>query len=329
MSEIDASLGATQPTQSDSQDADDVVLERPNAENCIVRSGDTWILGPHRLLCANSLLQESWEKLMRRESAAAVITDPPYNVRVRGHVTTRRDHSAHREFAFASGEMTSAKYTIFLKTVFAHMQRIIRRNGLHYVFMDWRHLGELLEAGSVLGRQINLCVWNKTNAGMGSMYRSKHELVAVFITGDGSPINNVQLGKYGRYRTNVWDYAGANTFRRGRAEDLADHPTVKPVALLADAVLDCTHRGDIVADPFSGSGSLILAAERTGRRARSIEIDPAYVEIAIRRWQDRTSGTARHVQSNLSFDEVAIIRRTGAEPVRHRSRRSALGGSSK
>ncbi|WP_416898647.1 MAG: site-specific DNA-methyltransferase [Minwuia sp.] len=329
MSEIDASLGAAQLAASGASDADDAVLECPEAEDCAVRPGDIWILGPHRLLCANALLDESWARLMWSERAAAVITDPPYNVRIRGHVTTRRDGAAHREFAFASGEMTPAKYTNFLKTIFAHMRRIIQGNGLHYVFMDWRHLGELGEAGRILGRQVNLCVWNKTNAGMGSLYRSKHELIGVFITGDGSPINNVQLGKHGRYRTNVWDYAGANTFRRGRAEDLEDHPTVKPVALLADALLDCTHRGDIVADPFAGSGSLILAADRTGRRARAMEIDPAYVEVAIRRWQDRTGGTAHHAQSDLSFNEVAALRKTGVEPVRHRSRRSSKGDNSK
>ena len=172
-----------------------------------------------------------------------------------------------------------------------------------------RHLREMLEPGEAAYTELKaFCVWNKSNGGMGSLYRSKNELVFVFKNGTASHVNNIQLGKHGRYRTNVWDYAGANTFRKGRQEDLDSHPTVKPVSLVADAIRDCSKRGALVLDPFLGSGTTILAAERTGRRAAGIEIDPGYVDTAIRRWQTLTGAKAVLAGEELSFDEVAMLR---------------------
>ena len=180
--------------------------------------------------------------------------------------------------------------------------------------MDWRHIGELLEAGGpVYGGVLNLAVWVKSNAGQGSFYRSQHELVGVFRVGEEPHLNNVELGRHGRSRSNVWHYAGVNTFRAGRLDELQSHPTVKPVALVADAMKDCTRRGDIVLDTFCGSGTTILAAERVGRRAYTLELEPRFVDVAIKRWQAFTRKDAIHAETGLTFDEVARERIT--EPV--------------
>jgi len=183
------------------------------------------------------------------------------------------------------------------------------------VCMDWKHLGELLEAGgAAYEAMINLVVWAKTNAGQGSFYRSAHELIGVFRAGTAAHLNNVELGRHGRSRSNVWNYAGVNTFRAGRLDDLKCHPTVKPVALVADAIKDCTGRGAIVLDTFCGSGTTILAAERVGRRACTLEIEPRFVDLAIRRWQAFSRKDAIHVDSGLSFDELASRRVAATTP---------------
>jgi DNA modification methylase len=175
------------------------------------------------------------------------------------------------------------------------MAAVSVEGAIHFVCMDWRHVGEVLTAAEgVYSEQKNLCVWAKTNAGMGAFYRSQHELVFVFKVGTAEHVNNFGLGSKGRYRTNVWTYAGANTFREGRAEDLAAHPTVKPVAMIADAILDCSHRGSIILDPFAGSGTTLLAAEQTGRRGYGIELDPAYVDLCVRRLEQATGLEAIH-----------------------------------
>jgi DNA modification methylase len=205
-----------------------------------------------------------------------VFTDPPYNVPINGHVSGL-GAARHGEFACASGEMTAGEFTAFLAAALGAAAGASRDGALHYVFMDWRHIGELLSAAQALyAAQKNLCVWTKTNAGMGSLYRSQHELVFVFVfkVGAAPHINNVALGRHGRYRTNVWSFPGANAFGASRNCDLAMHPTVKPVALIAEAILDASHRGDLVLDPFGGSGSTLIAAERTGRRARLLELEP-------------------------------------------------------
>lgn len=277
----------------------------------VSRPGDLWRLGPHRLLVGDARDPDNWKRLLEGSTASVVITDAPYNVRVSS--ISGRGATKHPEFAFASGEMSRPEYVTFLAEVHTQLAENCVDGALLYSFIDWKHQPELLEAGARCGLSYqNLCVWNKTNAGMGSMYRSKFELIVVFKKGTAPHQNNVQLGRFGRWRSNVWDYAGANVFRRGRKEELASHPTPKTVRMLADAILDCTKRGDLVLDAFMGSGSTIMAAERTGRVAAGTEIEPRYSDVTIRRWQDRTGSAATHAESGLSFDEVATQRRSVA-----------------
>jgi DNA modification methylase len=268
--------------------------------------GDLWQLGAHRLLCGNALLIEDYQRLLGQHKAHIVFADAPYNVAVDGHVTNN-GRVQHREFAMASGEMTSVEFTNFLERTFVNLIAFSTDGSIHYLCMDWRHLSEILSAGSVYTELKNLCVWAKDNAGMGSLYRSQHELVLVYKSGKAKHVNNVQLGQYGRYRSNVWNYPGVNSFGRSTDEGnlLALHPTVKPVAMIADALYDCSNRGDIVLDPFLGSGSTLIAAERTGRLCYGIELDPLYVDTAIRRWQKQTGLKAIHAVSGLSFDQTS------------------------
>ena len=206
----------------------------------------------------------------------------------------------------ASGELSRQEFIEFLKATLAVAAGVSSNGAVHYVCMDWRHTGELLEAGdAAYGDMLNLTVWVKSNAGQGSFYRSQHELIGVFRVGDGRHLNNVELGRHGRSRSNVWHYAGANTFRAGRMDDLKSHPTVKPIALIADAMKDCTKRGDVVLDTFSGAGTTILAAERVGRRAFALELEPSFVDVAIRRWQAFLGRDAIHMVSGRCFDEIA------------------------
>ena len=233
--------------------------------------------------------------------------NPPYNVEIDGNVSGL-GAIRHRPFPMASGEMDKAEFTAFLAQACRNLAAFSAGGSLHFVCMDWRHLGELLAAaGDVYEELKNLCVWVKDNAGMGSLYRSQHELVLVFKQRGGSHRNNVQLGQFGRNRSNVWNYPGANSFARSGAEGnlLTLHPTVKPVALVADAILDCSERGGIVLDAFLGSGTTMVAAERAGRRCYALELDPAYVDTAIRRWQALTGGQACHVVSGRCFDDLA------------------------
>ncbi len=240
---------------------------------------------------------------MAGERAQMVFTDPPYNVPIDGHVCGS-GRIRHREFGMASGEMTEPQFTAFLEQTLGNLAAHSADGAIHFVCMDWRHLWELMSAGRKVYLEVkNLCVWNKTNAGMGSFYRSKHELVFVFKTGTAPHINNFELGQHGRHRTNVWDYPGLNSLKPGRLDELEMHPTVKPVALVVDAIRDCSKRGGIVLDGFAGSGTTIIAAEKTGRRACALEIDPVYVETAIRRWQDYTGKTAIHDANGLTLAE--------------------------
>lgn len=276
----------------------------------VTRTGDVWNLGPHRLICADSRDDDAYRSLLGEEKAAFVFTDPPYNVAIDGHVSGL-GKVRHREFAMASGEMSGGEFTRFLEVIFRNLVKFSVDGSIHDICMDWRHMTEVLTAGNATYAELkNLCVWNKNNAGMGSLYRSKHELVFVFKSGKAPHINNVELGRHGRSRSNVWDYAGVNTFRSGRMDELALHPTVKPVALVADAIKDVSRRNDIVLDPFSGSGTTIIAAEKTGRRARVIEIDSAYCNVAVRRWQQFTGKKARLADGGKSFEEVSEERVT-------------------
>lgn len=307
MSEIDLRIADFESPDAPSLDDE---LPTPPA-HIVSQLGDLWLLGKHRILCGSALEETSFERLMMGKKADLIFTDPPFNVSIEGHVSGRRskdkqEKPKHAEFAMASGEMTPAEFTRFLEQSLELLAANSKAGSIHYVCMDWRHLPELQSAGSSVYTELkNLCVWVKDKGGMGSLYRSQHELVLVFKNGKGPHRNNVELGKNGRYRTNVWQYAGANTLsRQGHEGDLlAMHPTVKPMNLVADAILDCSARGEIVLDPFLGSGTTLLASERTGRICSGVELSPAYVDLAITRWQAMTGQEAIHVASNQSFDE--------------------------
>ena len=276
----------------------------------VSRPGDLWILGEHRLMCGNALEAASYRALMAGELAAMVLTDPPYNVPIAGNVSGL-GRVKHGDFAMGSGEMTEGQFTDFLVQAMTLASEVSAPGSLAYWFIDWRHLHEMILASRrVYEKTVNLCVWAKTTAGMGSFYRSAHELILVNRKAGAQHRNNVQFGRFGRDRTNLWSYPGVAGFgRKGEEGDLlALHPTVKPVALLADAILDATVRGDIVLDAFAGSGSLLIAAQKTGRRARAIELDPLYVDAAVRRWQRWTGEEARLEGDDRTFREVGAAR---------------------
>jgi DNA modification methylase len=293
------------PTPVESADA----LESSDVGPRVTSPGDLWQCGQHRIFCGSSIVRNSFATLMVEDRAAAIITDPPYNVAIDGHVGGK-GNIHHEEFAMASGEMNNREFIDFLQAFMGHAAAFSRDGSLHYIYMDWRHAAELLQAGSSVYQELkNVAVWVKSNGGMGSLYRSRHELVFVYKYGRTGHRNNVQLGRFGRNRSNVWEYPGANGFDGRKTEEghlLALHPTVKPVQMLADIMLDCTARADIVLDPFLGSGSSLIAAERVGRKLRAIEIDPRYVDLAIRRWQRHTGDQAVHAITGVRFDQLII-----------------------
>jgi DNA modification methylase len=306
MGEIDLRIASLDDPPASEDDPADLVPDLP-AGPPISKIGDLWLLGRHRLLCGNALEAAAFAALMGDERAAMVFTDPPYNVAIDGHATGL-GAIHHRPFPMASGEMDAAQFAAFLAAAFKNLAAFSIDGSIHFICMDWRHLEEILAASrNAYSGLLNLCVWTKSNCGMGSFYRSQHELVFVFKYGRHGHRNNVQLGRFGRNRSNVWPYPGANSFaRRGEEGNLlALHPTVKPVAMVADAILDCTARGDIVLDAFLGSGTTLIAAERAGRRGHGIELDRGYVDTTIRRWQALTGGSARHAASGRSFDNLA------------------------
>lgn len=302
MGEIDNLLIVRDGQGEDARDA----LPAPDPDReAVTAPGDLWLLGRHRIFCGDATTLESWSELMDGEGAQMVFTDPPYNVKIDGHVSGL-GAVRHREFAMASGEMSPEEFTGFLETVCGNLAKISTDGAIHFVCMDWAHLHELLSAGRRVYDDLkNICVWAKTNGGMGSLYRSQHEMVAVFKAGSAPHINNVELGRHGRYRTNVWTYAGMNSFGTERDEALAMHPTVKPVALVEDAILDCSDRGGIVVDAFLGSGTTLVAAESAGRRCYGMELDPLYVDLAIERWQRHTGGEAVNASCGLEFNMLA------------------------
>jgi DNA modification methylase len=286
MGEIDLRIASLDDPLDPDDDPADLLPEAP-AGPSVSKIGDLWRLGRHRVLCGNALESEAFATLVGDERAAMVFTDPPYNVPIEGHASGL-GAIHHRPFPMASGEMDGPQFTGFLRAAFRNLAEFSDDGSLHYVCMDWRHVDEVMAAGREVYAELkNLCVWVKDNAGMGSLYRSQHEFVFVFKHGRSGHRNNVQLGGFGRNRSNVWRYPGINSFARSGAEGniLALHPTVKPVALVADAILDCSARGDIVLDAFLGSGTTVIAAERTGRRCYGLELDPAYVDTILRRWQ--------------------------------------------
>ena len=299
---------------NDQPDGDDV-FEISESSSVITRPGDLWELGSHRVFCGSALRRDSYAALMGGRLADTVFTDPPYNVPINGHASGK-GRIRHRDFAMASGEMDELEFVSFLETSLGLMGRYSAHGSVHYVCMDWRHIGELLEAARhVLDCLLNVCVWVKNTGGMGSFYRSRHEFVFVFRHGKGTHRNNIQLGRFGRNRTNVWEYPAVNTLSKHAEEGnlLSLHPTVKPVALIADALLDCSARGDAVLDGFLGSGSTLIAAERTGRCCHGIELDPVYVDTAIKRWQRYTGDHAIHGTTGKRFEEIAVDRSGGYE----------------
>jgi len=300
--ELDNHLSPPDPDE----DRDD---EIPPADDCppVTRPGDIWAIGDHRLTCGDAMKAEVLAALMGKDEADMVFTDPPYNVPIDKHVCGS-GKIKHREFAMGSGEMSQGEFTAFLETTLSLAAEHARDGSIHFVCMDWRHIGELLAASrQVYSEFKNLVVWAKTNAGMGSFYRSQHELVFVFKKGKATHTNTFGLGDTGRYRSNVWTYPGVNAFGRGQ-KDLALHPTVKPVALIADAIKDVTRRGEIVLDVFGGSGSTLIAAERTRRHARLVEIDPAYCDVIIRRAQKTCGLKARLEATGQAFEAVGTER---------------------
>ena len=305
IAEIDTTIESLVPASSGKDDPSDVIPE-PKAQHVVTQSGDLWILDRHRVLCGDARDGTAYSRLMENRRAAMIFTDPPYNDPIDGYVTGfGKVH--HPEFEMASGEMTPSEFTAFLTTVLVQLGRSSTDGALHFVCMDWRHTEELLAAArSVYSEFKNICVWVKENAGQGSLYRSQHELIFVFKRGKSSHRNNIQLGQFGRYRTNVWNYRRANSLGRtteeGRLAEL--HPTVKPVELVADAILDCTARSDIVLDPFLGSGTTVIAAERTGRICYGMELNPIYVDTIVRRWQSFTGQTALHAITGKTFRAI-------------------------
>lgn len=306
--EIDIILGANEGAQTGELEQVALpVLGQP----VVTRTGDLWQLGPHRVLCGDARLETNMSLLMGSEKANAGFTDPPYNVQINGHVSGK-GCIRHREFSMASGELSQEAFTAFLKTTLGLAGQYSIENAVWFCCMDWRHMGEMLAAGSdAFDNFINLCVWAKTNGGMGSLYRSQHELVFVFRKGNRHR-NNVQLGRYGRNRTNVWSYAGVNTFREGRMEELQAHPTAKPVQMVKDALLDVTRRGDIVLDPFLGAGATLIAAELSGRCLRGLEIDPAYVDVTLRRWCAATGEDPVRIPDGAKFSALEAKLSEGA-----------------
>ncbi len=263
--------------------------------------GDLWFLGEHRLYCGDARMRSSFTALLGSEKAQMVIVDSPYNVRIGGNCVAK---GKHPEFILASGEMTRPEFADFLGTVFGHLIAFSQDGAIHYLFMDWRHIPEMVLATSQYAEQKNLIVWDKISAGMGTCYRSQHELIWVMKSGNGPHINNFLLGQKGRHRTNVWAYQGLNGSGPGRHELLALHPTVKPLELIGDAIKDCSTKGGLILDCFVGSGTVVLAAERTGRRAAAMELDAHYVDVAVRRWQAETAQQAILADDGRSFDEI-------------------------
>jgi len=310
--------------------ADDEADQVPEIDSSLpvtTKPGDLWQLGRHRLLCADATKPESFERLMSGEMADMVFTDPPYNVPIDGHVSGLGSVK-HGDFAMASGEMAEPQFIAFLTTTLGAMAAHSRDGAIHFACIDWRHIFELLTAGLSIYRELkNICVWTKSNGGMGSLYRSQHEFVAVFKNGSAPHINNVELGRHGRNRTNVWAYAGMNSFGPDRDEALAMHPTVKPVALVEDAILDCSNRGGIVLDGFVGSGTTLIAAERAGRRGFGLELEPRYVDVSLRRFRELTGIEPVHVESGLTFEQLQAVRMSSDQYVPEGSDMSGREGS--
>jgi hypothetical protein len=294
----------------DQDSIDDVERVEPD-QRPVTKPGDMWQMDEHWLLCADAREPENYDTLMGAELAQIVFMDSPYNVPNQGHVSKR---DGVREFAMAGGEMSAPQFIEFQDRICVNIRASVKPGAVIYTCIDHRHLFELRAAADrAFGPHKNMCVWVKTNAGMGTFYRSQHEIIMVYVAPGGTPTNNFRLGGAGRHRSNVWEYPGLSSFGRDREKTVAMHPTVKPVAMVEDALRDCSNRGEIVLDPFGGSGTTLIAAERTGRKARLIEIDPLYCDCTVRRWQKLTGKAARLADGGATFDEVESRRGAGQE----------------
>jgi DNA modification methylase len=295
MGEIDVAFGGS------SGDEEDDLPALNETSTPVTKPGDLWLLEEHRILCADALMPESYTRLLGDERPQMIFTDPPWNIPIAGHVSGLGS-TKHGDFAMGCGEMSAMEFKDFLRTTLGHAARSSHDGSIHFVCMHWGRIRELLAAAADLFTETkNLCIWNKSNAGMGSLYRSKHELIFVFKRGDAPHVNNIELGRFGRNRTNVWDYPSQNVLNGTTKSKLSLHPTAKPVALVADAIRDCSNRNDVILDPFGGAGTTLIAAEKTGRRAGLIEIDPRYVDVTIKRWQNLTGRTAVRVDAGTPY----------------------------
>lgn len=304
LAEIDVILDGAADADPDGTDSSDDAIPEIS-EMPVTRRGDLWLLGRHKLLCGDAQEATDFAKLMGEDRADMAFLDAPYNVEIDGNVCGLGSVK-HSNFAFACGEMSEAEFTTFLTVTHSNVANVMRDGAIVFSCMDWRHVGEMLAAGKVAFTELkNLIVWNKTNAGMGSFYRSQHELIFVFKQGTTEHTNNFGLGGSGRHRSNVWTYPGISSMTSDRAEQLAAHPTAKPVAMIADAIKDCSKRGDIILDSFGGSGSTALAAHKTGRIARLIEYDPLYCDTIVRRWEKVTGKRAILADDGRPFEDVA------------------------
>ena len=309
MAEIDVLIGEFESGTKEIDSADEVIEVDDGSP--VTRLGDIWSLGNHRLICGDATDAGTYARLLENAKAEMIFTDPPYNVPIDGHVSGL-GQVKHREFVMASGEMSEAEFIDFLATAFGNLAQFSVNGSMHFICMDWRHMGEVITAGQVTYTELkNLCVWAKTNGGMGSLYRSQHELVFVFKAGQERHINNIELGKYGRNRTNLWSYAGISSFGKERDAELALHPTVKPTKLIADAILDCSNRGGIILDAFAGSGTTLIAAEKTGRCGYGIELDPRYCDVIIKRMTNAFNTDAVHTATGKSFSQIEHERAAG------------------
>ncbi len=291
------------PTEGGGIAVNDAV-EEPPAEP-VSRPGDLWLLGPHRLLCGDALVAQSYASILGEEKAAACFTDCPWNIPIEGFVSGL-GVKKHKNFKMAAGEMSAEAFQEFVDTFSRLIAEHLEDGGVVYSCIDWRSHDRIVLGGERAGlKHINTIVWNKGSGGMGGLYRSAHELIPLLCKGKTSKTNNVELGRHGRDRTNVWNYPGANRPGSSAAQALKHHPTPKPVEMVEDALFDVTRRGELVLDPFMGSGTTLLAAEQSGRIAVGIELDPAYVDVCGRRWQEMTGEDAVNVHTRRTFNETA------------------------
>lgn len=306
--EIDITLDGARNSDAHREEPAPEDAQVPLPGQAVTRRGDLWQLGRHALICGDARERADYDAVTFQEEIDCIFTDPPYNCPVNGHVCGL-GKTKHREFAMASGEMAPEEFTSFLGVTLALAAKRCKDGAIAFVCMDWRGMEALLAAGrSAFTELKQLCVWNKTNGGMGTFYQSKHELIFVYKLGTAPHTNNFGLGDTGRYRTNVWDYPGISSMGSARREDHARHPTPKPVALVADALRDCTRRGELVLDPFAGSGTTLIAAEICGRSARLIEYDPIYCDVIIQRFEQFTGQKAVLMRTGQPFDEVSEAR---------------------